>query len=154
MFLPDGLELEDKGSETVPIGICQAEDDGPEFKIQVKVLPIKEYRKIYKRLQSDDGGFRSNNSAQDKADRDYIDKVIAGWSGLTVANWNRIVRDGKTLGGAKVAEMAAKKAEIKFSAEAAFYLHRNTWPQDFGNKVFKAVQEGAEAAEEDEGNSD
>ena len=149
MFLPEGLELEEDDSNLVDCKIHQEEDDGPIFTVKVRILPVREYRKIFAKLQGrDTGGFRSNNAAQDKVDRDYLEKVVKGWSGLTVANWNSLVRDGKKIGGEKAAAFEKKKEEIPFSQEACFYLYRNTWPQDFGNKVFDLLQDGA--AEEEE----
>lgn len=149
-FLPEGLELERSDEELVPVNICQADDDGPSFVVQVRMLPIKEYRKVFRRLQQDQGGFRQNNSQQDKVDRDYLDKVVVGWDGLTIANWNALVRDGKKITGDNVDEFEKKKAEIPHSSDAAFYVYRNSWPQDFGNKVFEVVQQGAEEEYEEE----
>lgn len=149
MFLPEGLELEEDESNIVDCKIHQEEEDGPIFTVKVRILPVREYRKIFSKLQGKDGGgFRSTNAAQDKVDRDYLEKVIKGWRGLTIANWNALVRDGKKIGGENASSFAKKKEEIPFSQEACFYLYRNTWPQDFGNKVFDLLQDGA--AEEEE----
>ena len=149
MFLPEGLELEEDEGNLVDCKIHQEEDDGPIFTVQVRILPVREYRKIFAKLQGrDTGGFRSTNAAQDKVDRDYLEKVIRSWSGLTVANWNSLVRDGKRIGGSKAESFTKRKEEIPYSKEACFFLYRNTWPQDFGNKVFDLLQEGA--AEEEE----
>lgn len=148
-FLPDGLELEDIDDNLVDVYVCQADESGPKFSLKVRVLPIKEYRAVFAKLnQSEGGGFRKNQSNQDKVDRDYLKRVVKGWSGLTVSNWNEIVRDGRKLGGEKMEEYAKQHTEIDFSDDACFYLYRNTWPQDFGNKIFDVLQAGA--AEEEE----
>ena len=155
MFLPDGLDFADIAEDTVPTTIVQAEDDGPAFVVNVRVLPIKEYRNIFAKItRGQEGGFRQNQAAQDRVDREYLNKVITSWSGLTPANWNAIVRDGRKV--AISAETLAKsKAEkkaivIEYSEDAAFYLYRNCWPASFGNRVFDVEQEGAEAAEKEE----
>jgi hypothetical protein len=151
MFLIEGLELVDNEEEVVPTTIVQSEDDGPAFVVDVRIMPIKEYRKVFSKLNREQtGGFRANNSAQDKMDKDYLDRVIVSWKGLTIANWESIVRDGKKFEGPNVEKLRKSKAEIPHSPENAFYLYRNTWPQDFGNKIFDVVQAGAEAQEAEE----
>lgn len=149
-FLPEGYALEDDDNKIIPVTICQGTDEDPPFVVDVRVLPIKEYRAVFAKLQkSQDGGFRQAKDAQDKVDRDYLNKVVRGWNGLTPGNWNYLVRDGKKLVVDSSLTGNVKK-EIAFSAEAVFYLYRNTWPQDFGNKVFEAVQAGAAEQEEEE----
>ena len=145
MFLPEGVTFEEIPTEDqlIPTNICQADDAGPAFSVNVRILPIKEYRAVFNKIKDNTGGFRQSNSANDKVDRDYLKRVIKGWSGLTLDNWNLIVRDGKKLSG-------PKNAEIQYSEDAAFYLYRNTWPQDFGNKIFEVVQAGAEEQEVEE----
>ena len=141
-FLPEGLELEELSEDIVDVYVCQADDAGPAFKLKVRILPIKEYRSVFAKLQGQDttGGFRKGQANQDKVDRDYIKRVVKGWEGLTVKNWNDLVRDGKKLSGSKLTQFERTNAQIEFSEEAAFYLYRNTWPQDFGNKIFDVLQ--------------
>ena len=147
-FLEEGFELEELEDDKVDVPIVQAEDDGPTFTAKVRLLPIKEYRKVFAKLNQQGGGFRQNKAAQDKVDKDYLERVVKGWEGLTVDNWNAICRDGNVL---KAPEgVKPEDAVVKFSQEALFYLYRNTWPQDFGNKVFDVVQEGAAALEAEE----
>lgn len=154
-FLPEGLVLEEDADNTVDTLIIQVDESEPAFNIKVRTLPIKEYRQVFAKLNRQEGGsFRQTNALQDKVDRDYLKRVIAGWSGLTVDNWNAIVRDGKKL---KVDPVLAAKAKadgkpvtIDYSDDVAFYLYRNTWPQDFGNKIFDVVQAGAAEQEEEE----
>ncbi len=154
-FLPEGLTLEESTDNVVETLIVQTDESQPAFKVNVRILPIKEYRQVFAKLQRQDtGGFRQNNAVQDKVDRDYLKRVISGWSGLTVDNWNAIVRDGKTLkvdpATAAKAKTDGKSVTIEYSDDVAFYLYRNTWPQDFGNKIFDVVQAGAAEQEEEE----
>lgn len=154
-FLPEGLTLEESTDNVVETLIVQTDESQPAFKVNVRILPIKEYRQVFAKLQRQDtGGFRQNNAVQDKVDRDYLKRVISGWSGLTVDNWNAIVRDGKTLkvdpATAAKAKADGKSVVIEYSDDVAFYLYRNTWPQDFGNKIFDVVQAGAAEQEEEE----
>tara|TARA_Y100000385_G_scaffold161498_1_gene167484 strand:- start:499 stop:975 length:477 start_codon:yes stop_codon:yes gene_type:complete len=148
-FLPDGLELEENDDNLVDVYVCQADEAGPKFNLKVRILPIKEYRSVFAKLnQTEGGGFRKNQNNQDKVDRDYLRRVVKGWEGLTVSNWNEIVRDGRKLGGDKLSTFEKNQTEIEFSEDACFYIYRNTWPQDFGNKIFDILQAGA--AEEEE----
>lgn len=147
-FLDEGFELEQLEDDVVDVPIIQAEESGPTFTVKVRILPIKEYRKVFAKLNQTGGGFRQSKAAQDKVDKDYLEKVVKGWSGLSVDNWNAICRDGNVL---KAPEgVSSEDAVVKFSLDAAFYLYRNTWPQDFGNKIFDVVQEGAQALEDKE----
>lgn len=147
-FLPEGYALESADDKVIPVTICQGTDEDPPFVVDVRVLPIKEYRSVFAKLQrSQDGGFRQTKDAQDKVDRDYLDRVVKGWKGLTAGNWNYLVRDGKKL---ITENSVVAKKEIGHSTDAAFYMYRNTWPQDFGNKIFEAVQAGAAEQEEEE----
>lgn len=154
-FLPEGLVLEEDSDNIVETVIVQTDESQPAFKVNVRVLPIKEYRQVFAKLQrQDSGSFRQTNALQDKVDRDYLKRVISSWSGLTVDNWNAIVRDGKHL---KVDAVTAEKAKrdgkpimVDYTEDVAFYLYRNTWPQDFGNKIFDIVQAGAAEQEEEE----
>lgn len=144
-FLPEGFEFEDIEMEPIPVPIITADDDGPTFTVLVNALPIKEYRSIFSRITRQDttGGARQTQANQDRTDRDYLVKVVAGWTGLTIANWNALVRDKRVLKG-------PKNGEISHTDELSFYIYRNTWPQDYGNKIFEVVQAGAAAAEETE----
>jgi hypothetical protein len=150
-FLPEGFALEEADDKILPVTICQGTDEDPPFTVEVRVLPIKEYRAVYNKLNrgTEGGGFRQNKDAQDKVDRDYLNRVVKGWSGLTAGNWNYLVRDGKKL-VINASDSKTVKSQIVYSQDAAFYLYRNTWPQDFGNKIFETVQAGALEQEEEE----
>ena len=152
MFLGEGLELVESDDRIEEVVIHQEDDAGPAFKVSVRILPIKEYRSVFAKLnnQNTTGGARQSQAAQDKVDRDYLTRVVKGWSGLTLDNWEAIVRDGKKITGAKADEMRKKNYEIPHSDDLSFYLYRNTWPQDYGNKVFDVVQAGATEDEEAE----
>ena len=150
-FLPEDLELAAANVDTIPVTICQAEDDGPAFVVDIKQLPVKEYRKIFQKQQAQaSGGFRASKNAADKSDKEYLEKVCAGGSGLTVANWEFIVKDGRGLTGDNIAVWRKEKKEIPVNQDVLFYLYRNTWPDDFGNKIFEVVQGNAAELEEDE----
>lgn len=152
-FLPDGLELEEASDVVESVPIVQADEAGPVFTVQVKILPLKEYRAIFNKLNTANvGGTRQSQQLQDKVDRDYLTRVIAGWSGLTLDNWEAIVRDGKKFTGPKADKMRKDNEELSFTTERAFYLYRNTWPQVFGNPIFDKLQEGATQAEAEESN--
>lgn len=151
MFIGEGLELVDSDDKLEDVVICQADDAGPAFKVKVRILPIKEYRTVFNKLNNvSGGGARQTQAAQDKVDRDYLQRVVKGWSGLTLDNWEMIVRDGRKIAGPKAEELRKKGHEIDHTDEVSFYLYRNTWPQDYGNKIFEVVQAGAAEQEEEE----
>lgn len=150
-FLPEGLSVGESKDVVETITICQADDAGPVFELDVKVLPIKEYRKIFRKLgNADNANPRAQQTLQDKVDKDYIAKVIKGGRGLTVANWEETVCDGKGLEGDDIDEWRKTNREIEVTTDVVFYLYRNSWPQNFGNKIFETVQGGFQEAEEDE----
>jgi hypothetical protein len=143
-FLPSGFELEDASDKTIDCFVCQVDDLSPPFTLQIKIIPIKEYRKIFEKLNKQDtGGFRKSNSLNDKVDRDYLRRVVSGWSGLSTENWNSLVKDGRVLKG-------PKNGTIEYSEDACFYIYRNSWPDDFSNKIFDVLKSGAEEQEEEE----
>lgn len=151
MFLGEGLELVESEDRIEEVVIHQEDDAGPAFKVLVRILPIKEYRSVFAKLNNTStGGARQSQAAQDKVDRDYLTRVVKGWSGLTIANWEAIVRDGKKITGVKADQMRKSNYEIPHSDDLSFYLYRNTWPADYGNKVFDTVQAGANEQEQEE----
>lgn len=144
-FLPTGYELEEVEDKIVDCPIIQADDLGPTFTVKVRLMPVKEYRKVFEKLnqQSNTGGFRKSNTLNDKVDKDYLKRAVVDWSGLSCDNWNAICRDGRVLKG-------PKGGTIEHSEEACFHLYRNTFPSDFGDKVWEILKNGAEEQEEEE----
>lgn len=150
-FLPEGLSIGDDKDIVETVTICQAEDDGPAFELDIKVLPIKEYRKIFRRLNTaDNATARQQQTMQDKVDKDYLAKVVSAGRGLTVANWEFVVNDSKGLSGDDIDKWREQKKEIEVTPNVIFYIYRNSWPQNFGNKIFDVVQGNYDDALEDE----
>lgn len=143
-FLPKGFTLEDSDDKVLDCQIVQADPLGPPFIVKVRQMSVVEYRKVFDKLNKGNqtGGFRSNKALNDKVDRDYLKRAVVGISGLTVDNWNSIVRDGHKL------KAVDKNAEIEYSEDLIFYLYRNTFPSDFGDPIWETLKNGAEEQEE------
>lgn len=146
-FLPKGVSVEEN-KKVLDCHICQADPLGPAFVVKVNQIPVKLYRKIFDKLNKGNqgGGFRTNQAQNDRVDKEYLKVSIDSWSGLTLKNWNSIIRDGNMLTG-------PEDAEIECSEEAKFYLYRNTFPSDFGDPVWETLKSGAEEQEEDDKDS-
>lgn len=143
-FLPTGFSIEDADEKVLDCHIVQDDPLGPAFVCKIRQMPVKEYRKVFEKLNQNQnaGGFRRNTAQNDKVDREYLKRAIVDWSGLTIDNWNAICRDGKKLTG-------PKGGEIAYSEDAAFYLYRNTFPSDFGDPVWETLKNGAEEQEDE-----
>lgn len=142
-FLPSGFGLDDVDNEaTEDCFIVQADDLGPSFVCELRPITLKEYRKIFDKMnpQQQTGGFRKNTSLSKKVDREYLTRILGGWRGLSVKNWNSIVKDGKVLTG-------PPEGVIEFSVDAAMYIYENAWPDSFSNILWNHVKEGAEEQE-------
>jgi len=141
-FLPKGFELEEVDDPVIECPIIQVDELGPVFVVFVKQMPVKRYKKIFEKLsnQPTSGGFRKNKSLDDKVDRDYLREVISGWRGLTVDNFNGFVKSGMVLKG-------PKEGEIEYSEDAAFFCYRNSFPSEFGDKLWDTLKNGAEEQE-------
>lgn len=144
-FLPSGFKIEDADEKVLDCHIVQADPLGPSFVCQIRQMPVKEYRKVFEKLNANQssGGFRNKSAQNDKVDRDYLKRAVVSWSGLTTDNWNAICRDGKKLVG-------PKDGVIEYSEDAAFYLYRNTFPSDFGDPIWETLKNGAEEQEDKE----
>ena len=144
-FLPSGFTIEQAEDKVLDCHIVQADPLGPAFVCKIRQMPVKEYRKVFEKLNANQsgGGFRNKTAQNDKVDRDYLKRAIIDWTGLTVENWNAICRDGNVLNG-------PKEGLIQYSEDAAFYLYRNTFPSDFGDPIWETLKNGAEEQEQEE----
>lgn len=155
-FFPEGLDREDDERPPAEVPLVKAESDGPWFTLLVNRISMEEFRSISSALQSQPRGMRPGSSAAKKAAQQwterYLKRVLAGWRGCTLANWESICRDGKTFAGPRVQQMRKDKTEIDFSHEAAVYLHENTWPEHFSEPLLEALKAGVDeqTAEDDE----
>ncbi len=155
-----GLQLEDEAPEFVEgqeVFICQAEGQPP-FKLKIRRLPVRRYKAIFAKLQRVQGaGFRAASREAQKVDREYLEEVIEGWSGLTIPNWREVVSDGKAIrfrddeGKDITDKKIAEKFEIEFDLDYLVYVYENSWPDTFANPIFQYVKEGAEKADSEEG---
>lgn len=146
-FLPKGFNIEEDDTKPLNCQIIQADPLGPAFVVHVRKMPVVEYRKVFDKLNKGNqtGGFRSNKALNDKVDRDYLKRAVVGISGLTVDNYNAIVRDGNKLVLEKGID---KNTEIQYSEDLIFYLYRNSFPSDFGDMIWETLKNGAEEQEE------
>lgn len=158
-FLPEGLGLAEKTEEPIPVKIIQARETGPWFTVHVRRLSPLELKVVTTAFASKVGGARPGQTQTKeqivKADRVWSEKfakrVLAGWDDLTIPNFQALDR-GKTELTGDVEKAIASGVTIPFSIEAAVHLMTNAWPKDFSDLIFEAVQNGADAAaEEDEG---
>jgi len=155
-FLPEGLSLVDKEREPIPVQITRADPSGPPFIVYVNPLSVGEFKDISKQLQrSSPKGFRPGSKAADKWEMEfaerYCKRVVVDWSGLTGPNFDDINAGSLTIGEGEAKQaFYAAGGQIEHSLEAAIYLHTNTWPETYGDKIFEALQKGAEDQEADE----
>jgi hypothetical protein len=147
-IFPEGFTSVERGVEDVKVDLIQDDPSGPVWRVTVRPLSIKEYRKIFSKGQRTDGGggFRQQSAQQDRVDKEYLGKVVIDWEGCTCANWNALLKDGKKL----VPPAGKENAEIAFTDDLMFYVYRNTWPADVADPIFNAVKNGVEEQEAEE----
>ena len=157
-FLPAGLDLIPDEIPPIEVKIVQTDETQPWFIVKVNKVTVEEFRKIQRSLdaQRPAGGVRAGSKAQAKLDQDfrerYARKAIAGWSGLTIPNFNAIKSANVKIGGEKESALTKQCWEMPFSIEAAAWLLEHSWAEDFDAPIFNALKRGAEeAADEDEG---
>jgi hypothetical protein len=154
-FLPEGLELVPRAARSVNVKICRAHAKGPTFRVLVNVVALEDYGKISKGVQSA-SGVRPGSEAEkalhmDWAER-YARRVIAGWEGCTVLNFEAINRAKTEIGGASRAKMIEDNVEIPFSIEGAAFLIINSFNDEFFAKIDAAARKGiGDLEDEDEG---
>lgn len=123
-FLSKNIELEE-----YEVPILNETDDTPAFTVLVKDITQREFRELqdvgHSRLQT-------------------MEDIIIDWRGLTVDNWNTIVRSDKKLVGDPT-------VEIPFSQEANEYIIANSWPSEYVDVVFVTLKDKfLEKEEQDE----
>lgn len=73
-----------------------------------------------------------------------MEGIIVDWRGMTVDNWNTLVKNGTKLVG-------NPKKEIPFSQEANEYIIDNSWPAEYVDVIFTALRDKfLEKEEQDE----
>lgn len=63
-----------------------------------------------------------------------FDGIVIDWRGMTVDNWNTIVRSGEKLVGNPT-------KQIPFSQEANEYIIDNSWPSEYADIIFSSLRE-------------
>ena len=159
LMILDGIELvEGDADPELEVSICQADPDGPEFRCLVSIPPNEEYSAIYQKAQREKetrgiagvGGFRAKEAEDEVkqidavAEREYTDKILKGWHGLTIKNWEALNASRLRLNGTPeaIAAARAKNVEIPFSPKLAFILHKSANPIKFRNVIFNAIMNG------------
>ena len=118
-FLPTGMSLSEPEDTTKPVEIC-TDANGVTFTVEVKKLSPSLSRKI-----------------------------VVGWEGLTVDNFEECDASGRKV---ELGENADASVEIPFSHEAAAYLFVNSWGAKMVDPILEAVRTAAEKDEDEEGN--
>lgn len=151
-FLPDGLTLVESDDRTTDVEIT-TDKAGKTFTIEVRRLNPSEFQRVARQLGNGvPPGVRPGSAAAERAEAKVMEnlakRVIVGWSGLSIENFETCDASGRKV---DVGE-GAEDVEIPYSVEAAAYLLRNSWGSDLVDPILAAVKSKAEEQEADEGN--
>ena len=152
-LLPAGLELVKTEKEPIPVRICQAEGSGPWFTVMVNPLSVDRFKRLLAKSSPPSNVRPHSKAARDytaKFERTYCKAIIAGWSGLTVANLEDLLAGEDMISGDAIEEFRASAEEIDYSLDLAAYIYQNSWADKFSNPLFTAIQDGASEEEEEE----
>lgn len=148
-ILPSGLSFVEKTSEPIPVQICKASPDGPWFTVYVNRLSVGRFRDLVSKNNAPSGirsGSKAAKEYQAKFEEAYCKAVIADWDGLTINNFEFLLPDRK-IGGEAAEDFRREGKEMAFSVDLAAMLYRETWSDQFGDRIFAVLKEGVDEDE-------
>lgn len=148
-ILPSGLSFVESSSEPLPVQICKASPDGPWFTVHVNRLSVGRFRDLVSKNNAPSGirtGSKAAKEYQSKFEEAYCKAVIADWEGLTIANFEFLLPDRK-IGGDTAEDFRSNDKELEFTVPLAALVYRETWSDQFGDKLFAALKEGVDEDE-------
>lgn len=152
-FLPTGMSLSEPEDTTKQVEIC-TDVNGVTFTVEVKKLSPSQFQAVARQLgQGVPKGVKPGSPAAERAEttimRNLSRKIVVGWEGLTVDNFEECDASGRKV---ELGESADASVEIPFSHEAAAYLFVNSWGAKIVDPILEAVRTAAEKDEDEEGN--
>lgn len=142
-ILPAGISLREN-AEPIRLQIAKAEIDGPWLTVYVNRMGVEDFRRLTSRLKRP-AGIREGS----KAERDYeakftdqlVRRSIAGWDGMTVANFASLLPPKYAL---EDSEDRPAGYEIPFSHELAVWIQSNAFGDRWADKIMTALRDGSE----------
>lgn len=146
------MALVDSNDRSTDVEIT-TDKNGTTFSIEVRRLNPSEFQRVARQLgKGVPPGVRPGSAAAERAESKVMEnlakRVMIGWSGLTIENFESCDASGRKVKVGKDAE----SAEIPYSVEAAAYLLRNSWGSDLIDPILAAVKSKADEDEAEEGN--
>jgi len=146
-MLPEGLSFVRAEREPVWVDIIQSDLTKPKFRVKVGQLSVDRFKRLLSKSTLPAGVRPNSKAAEQHAHQfnvKYCKTVVLGWEGLTVENLEAILAGDDVLAGDALEEWRESGREMQHSNELAVYLHENTWAENYSNKIFEALQAGAE----------
>lgn len=148
-ILPSGLNFVEQNAEPLPVQICKASPDGPWFTVFVNRLSVARFRDLVSKNNAPAGIRAGSKAAKEyaaKFEEAYVKAVVADWEGLTIDNFEFLLPDRK-IGGDAADKFREEGNEMAFTVNLGALIYRETWSDQFGDKLFAALKEGVDEDE-------